>query len=119
MSDTGHGALAEALTASHDARSIGGTDGWTPVSDLEVFALAQVHATLALAAATKAQTEQLRVANLIASAALVPDSSKRAGTGVDGWAREVDSEIHSALADDTTWRALLGSDVAKARGLAS
>ena len=60
---TDHRAKAEDLTASHDARSIGGTDGWTPVSDLEVFALAQVHATLALVeaadaqvAATKAQT---------------------------------------------------------------
>ncbi|TFD61102.1 hypothetical protein E3T43_01125 [Cryobacterium sp. Hh7] len=60
---TDHKAVAEDLTAYHDAR-IGGD--WTPVNDSEVFALAQVHATLALADATRAQTEQLRLANVIA-----------------------------------------------------
>jgi len=55
-----HKQAAEDLTAYHDAR-IGGD--WTPINDSEVFALAQVHATLALA-------EQQRLANLIALAAL-------------------------------------------------
>jgi hypothetical protein len=61
MSDIDHKALAEAGTAYHDTHP-----DWTPVTDSEVFALAQVHATLYAAEQTAALVEQQKTTNLIA-----------------------------------------------------
>ncbi|MDY7542643.1 MULTISPECIES: hypothetical protein [unclassified Cryobacterium] len=57
-----HKKTAEVLTAYIDALGI---NGWVPVNDMEVFALAQVHATMYAA-------EQQRAANLIAFLSLPP-----------------------------------------------
>ena len=91
------------------------TLGWetADAQHLSRTAEAQVHATLAVA-------EQMRVSNLLAAAALVQSARCNSGkqADVDGWAIDSDAEIHSALADDATWRAFLGAEVARKRGLA-
>jgi len=82
--------------------------------------LAQTHVAIAQVHATMAQAEHLRVGNLIAYASLVPNVLTKESelNAVGGCARDSDAEIHSALADGTTWCALLGDDIAKKRGLA-
>lgn len=64
------------------------------------LSVAQVHATLAL-------VEQQRIANLIAATRLIPEGER---PGVDSWGAASDSALHSRLADEDTWIALLGTD---------